>query len=359
MPKILRERLRCSGFSVFIAAAFASLPALTLLAQPTPLDDPKALLQEAAERNGLARKGMKPWHLKVSFISYAENGKEAEEGTIEEFWAAPNKHKIVRTSAKGSQTDFKTENGILRTGERGSMGRIYTEIYDEFASPISLRYVHSLPSSAGVQMQMRRVGQSSLRCLTVTFSIARDSEQRDLHGPATCLDEKVPALRVLGTLLADREYEFNDVESFQDNYVARTIQETRDHKKEFVARIDVLEELNDINTVEFTPPPDAVPVKNAVRISPIVAQGLQIKRVDPEYPIGAKAQRISGTVVVEMTIDKSGHVSDAHVVAGPPMLQQPAADAVRRWTYKPYILDGEAVEVITSAGVTFNLEGHN
>ena len=317
------------------------------------------MLQEAAERNGLAQKGIKPWHLKVSFTSYDEKGKEAEQGTIEEFWAGPNKYKIVRTSEKGSQTDFKTENGIMRIGEQGSMPRVYTEVNEGFIAPISLKYVHSLPPSASVQIQMRQVGDSTLRCLTVTFSATRDGVPLDLHGPPTCLDESVPALRVLGTPMANREYEFEGIENFQNNYVAHTIKETRDHKKEFIAQIDVLEELNNISATEFTPPPDAVPIKNAVRISPAVAQSLQIKKIDPEYPLGAKAQGISGTVVVEMTIDKGGHVSDVHVVAGPPLLQQAAADAVKRWAYKPYILDGETVEAITSAGVTFTLNRPN
>ena len=360
MAKPLSEDLGQFSLNVLIATAYALFSALTLTAQPARSDDDaKALLLEAAQRNGLAREGMKPWHLKVSFTSYDENGKDAEQGTIEEFWEGPTRYKVVRTNASGSQTDYGTDTGIFRSGRQDSLPRIYTEVSEGFIAPISVKYVQGLPSSASVEMQKLQVGQSNLRCLTVTLSATSYTVVHELRGPPTCLDWSVPALRILGTLISNRQYDFNDVESFQNNYVARSIQETRGNKKEFVARIDVLEELNDINSAELTPPPEAVPVKMPVRISPAVAQRMQIKTIAPEYPLAAKAQRITGTVVFEIVIDKGGHVSDVRVVGGPPLLQQAGADAVRRWTYKPYILNGEAVEVITSAAVTFALDGHN
>ena len=77
----------------------------------------------------------------------------------------------------------------------------------------------------------------------------------------------------------------------------------------------------------------------------------------PQYPAIAKAARIQGTVVLQATISKSGTIENLHVVSGPPMLQQAAMDAVRSWRYKPYLLNGDPVEVETQVNVVFNLGG--
>jgi len=86
-------------------------------------------------------------------------------------------------------------------------------------------------------------------------------------------------------------------------------------------------------------------------------QGNLLVKTMPQYPAIAKAARIQGTVVLQATISKSGTIENLHVVSGPPMLQQAAMDAVRSWRYKPYLLNGDPVEVETQVNVVFNLGG--
>jgi protein TonB len=62
-------------------------------------------------------------------------------------------------------------------------------------------------------------------------------------------------------------------------------------------------------------------------------------------------------VVLQATISKTGTITNLHVVSGPPMLQSGALEAVRGWRYKPYLLNGEPVEVETTVNVVFNLGG--
>jgi TonB family protein len=88
-----------------------------------------------------------------------------------------------------------------------------------------------------------------------------------------------------------------------------------------------------------------------------VMKGLLINKVDPKYPPIQKAARITGIVIVNATISKSGDISDVRVECGPQMLQEPALNAVRQWKYRPYILQGEPVEVETQITVTFSLDG--
>jgi protein TonB len=94
-----------------------------------------------------------------------------------------------------------------------------------------------------------------------------------------------------------------------------------------------------------------------MNISAGVAGGLLIQKTAPVYPQIAKEARVSGTVVIQATISKGGQVENLRVVNGPTMLRQPAMDAVRTWRYRPYLLDGEPVEVETTVSVTFTLGG--
>ena len=94
-----------------------------------------------------------------------------------------------------------------------------------------------------------------------------------------------------------------------------------------------------------------------VNISAGVAQGMLLQKTTPVYPPIAKAARVSGTVVLQATISKSGTIENLRVISGPAMLQQAAMDAVKQWRYKPYLLNNEPVEVETTVNVIFSLGG--
>jgi protein TonB len=82
-----------------------------------------------------------------------------------------------------------------------------------------------------------------------------------------------------------------------------------------------------------------------------------LQKTPPIYPPIAKAARVSGTVVLQAKISKSGQIEDLHVVTGPAMLQQAAIDAVKTWRYRPYLLNNDPVEVETTVNVIFTLGG--
>jgi len=94
-----------------------------------------------------------------------------------------------------------------------------------------------------------------------------------------------------------------------------------------------------------------------VAISPGVTTGMLIQSTPPDYPLIAKAARVAGTVELHATISSNGTIKDLQVVSGPVMLRQAAVDAVRNWRYKPYRLNNQPVEVITTINVVFTLGG--
>lgn len=98
----------------------------------------------------------------------------------------------------------------------------------------------------------------------------------------------------------------------------------------------------------------AAPTVRPFRTS-IMLQGSLIHRVEPVYPPLAIAARVQGPVVLEAIINKAGNIEDLRLISGRPMLVQSALAAVSQWRYKPYILNGEAVEVETRITVNFVL----
>jgi protein TonB len=106
--------------------------------------------------------------------------------------------------------------------------------------------------------------------------------------------------------------------------------------------------------------PVAVPkvaTPQRVRVSQGVSQGLLVRKVNPTYPPLARQARIQGTVVLRAVISKDGSIENLTLVSGHPMLAPAAIDAVKQWKYRPYLLNGEPVEVDTEVLVNFTLSG--
>jgi TonB family protein len=94
-----------------------------------------------------------------------------------------------------------------------------------------------------------------------------------------------------------------------------------------------------------------------VRISAGVMAVNILNKVAPVYPQEARDAGISGTVVLHAIIGKDGSIQALQLVSGPKELAPAAYDAVKQWTYKPYLLNGEPTEVDTTIMVNFNLNG--
>jgi TonB family protein len=94
-----------------------------------------------------------------------------------------------------------------------------------------------------------------------------------------------------------------------------------------------------------------------IRISGGVMAGMLQNRVNPDYPPDARKKHLQGAVVLAVHISRDGNVMDVQPVSGPSALMQAAVDAVRQWTYRPYLLNGQPVEVNTTVTVNFNLSG--
>jgi protein TonB len=102
------------------------------------------------------------------------------------------------------------------------------------------------------------------------------------------------------------------------------------------------------------PPPPPAPHHPAVSR---MMEGNLMHRVQPDYPPLARQVRVQGQVVLRATISRDGAIENLQVLSGHPMLIPAAVAAVRQWRYRPYVLNGEPVEVGTQVTVNFILSG--
>ncbi len=118
------------------------------------------------------------------------------------------------------------------------------------------------------------------------------------------------------------------------------------------------------NTPSVAPPPPPPPVKKAppptpkrIRVGGAVQKARLLRQVQPQYPPLARQARIQGTVKLTAVIAKDGTIQELKVLNGHPLLIPAALQAVKQWRYKPTLLNGTAVEVVTQIDVNFTLSG--
>ena len=121
-------------------------------------------------------------------------------------------------------------------------------------------------------------------------------------------------------------------------------------------------------TALASPPPTTLPVQipppappaapdpvQRIRVGGDVMAAMLLTRVVPQYPALAKQARVSGTVKLIGVIARDGTIQQLQVLSGHPLLVPAAVEAVRRWTYRPTLLNGVPVEVTAPIDVHFTL----
>lgn len=114
--------------------------------------------------------------------------------------------------------------------------------------------------------------------------------------------------------------------------------------------------LDSIGTAPPPPqPPPAKPRQGPVKVGGRVAAANLVYSVRPAYPPLARAARIQGSVEFTATISKQGTIENLTLLRGHPLLVNAARAAVSQWRYRPTLLNGEPVEVVTDITVNFTL----
>ena len=90
-----------------------------------------------------------------------------------------------------------------------------------------------------------------------------------------------------------------------------------------------------------------------LRVGGNISPPEKTKNVDPRYPPEARAEGVTGVVVLEILIDPDGRVTDVKILRSVPELDDAAIEAVRQWEYRPTLLNGIAVPLISTVTMNF------
>src|ERR1700677_4431250 len=97
------------------------------------------------------------------------------------------------------------------------------------------------------------------------------------------------------------------------------------------------------------------PRLQTLNVSQGISRGLLVKQVQPTYPPDAMRLNVEGQVKLMATLSKTGDISAVKILSGDLRLAHAAVAAVKQWKYKPYLLNGEPVEIQTQVTVNFKL----
>jgi TonB family protein len=319
-------------------AAAAAVPAVP--------KDPKDLMLLAAKVNGLSSMGDRSWYVMANFQTFDPDGKPKDKGTFEEWWAGPEKYKISYTSSGFNQVLYHVGGKSLVTGDTG-MAPLPELMANQYL-------LAPLPEETEVQKndyleknidKNTKSGKVELRCI----------QEKTKYSPArsNCFEKDAAYLRVEssgGGLLVV----FNNIVKADGHYIAKQINVLNSGLAIINVNVTALEFPSHIEDSMFVPPPSAV----AAQVfwgDPSVVAGKKIGGDDPPYPANAKIDRIQGTVILSARISKAGTIDDLQIVSGPEALRRSSFNAVKTWKYKPYLLNGEPVEVGTRITVIYTL----
>lgn len=119
--------------------------------------------------------------------------------------------------------------------------------------------------------------------------------------------------------------------------------------------------LDSARAAEAPPAQVARPVEPAkvpaapIHVSKGVQEAMLIEKVIPRYPQIAINARVQGVVHLTALISRDGRVTQLRVLGGHPLLIPAAIEAVKQWRYRPTLLSGVPMEVVTQVDVHFTL----
>jgi len=303
---------------------------------------------------------MKPWHLKATYQLYDLKGNPTEQGTWNYWWASPKVNRSSWARGDAEHSEWVTADGGLYRKDRGSPLRHFEKsIIETLVSPLPANMT-SESSKESLDLKMLPPKKPELACVVVTPQWLVDGKPQAPSSGALryyCFDPPTLALRMVSA--SEMTEQFNQLVKTQGHYLARQVVMSTGKVKLFSASVDTIEAVSPEDAV-FSPPSDSILQQRTETAHGNEQTGVKagplVKKTQPEYPILSKMAREQGVVILSAVIGTDGSVHDLEVLASPStLLAESAVDAVKKWKYSPYLLNGVPVEVETVVNVVYAL----
>lgn len=345
----LRDRL----FTASFCAVLVLVPSMR--AQSSAVD----LLLHMRQASNLDADDKVPYHIKISYDLYDLKGRKKSTGTIERWsWPGAGHSRLIVAGAtyhspipEGVQVKANREYYLVSLLTR-AMTNPAPSVPQKASSLVALDRTVQGADYDCVAPRRAPAGGAQLRYAPEDEQFADDQDAAATR--QWCAPAGSDVLRV-----AFDDYDFvalhNKIANFNGVSYAQEVTLLYYGKVAIVGHVDTLEtykptaaELAPVTPAAKPSLPPGVPVG--------VVTGKPIKKVSPSYPQSAKSNHIGGTVLLMAIITKEGKISSLDVIASPDKsLSDAAMDAVKHWTYQPYLLNGQPTEVDTRITVNFNL----
>jgi TonB family protein len=306
-------------------------------------------LKKAADLSTPNVAGLKPWHAKLSVQLSDLKGSPTGTGTVEEWWMAPGNEKRVFAFPDYQGTEIITSDGIYRSPNLASEPMLIADVVDQLVNPMAAE-----TKTAGFKPLARtlQLGGVTMPCVMLAKSNNRVADQPLGFYPSWCTEPGKEALRVYvddGGIAIVR----NGISSFQGKDIPTDVGVTFNGVTLASAHLEAIS-LEGMPTAPFTPDRDmlkAVPKPFELKGKRFQDQADKHTPPDFSQAAGMRDQStrninggLQGDVEIRVWVGEDGQIRDMLLLSYPaPGVAQTAFDAVRQWTFHPYMQEGRAV----------------
>jgi TonB family protein len=310
-------------------------------------DEMRALLATTFEHNTFAYLPG-PYHLLATFETFTAVGQSMGEGSIEKFFAAPGRLKVI-TRFRGHTMTAWYVDGKWQYSDDGFDGTIMTYLVDDFL-------LNPIPPPTGtarkdMQTSVRELQGTTMDCGAYQFFVngpSRPVPPKEVY----CVSRDTHDLVLRETQYFGIRYE--EFAPFLGRSIPRYIYASQGPVVR--CRIHVTQvDQQTLDDVALTPPADASPVSPAPNwISTSAQEDTPVHGVQATWPAKYNGTYAQGVVSLRILISRTGTVKDIEVVSAPaPEFAASAMGAVSQWIYAPILRQGRPVETITTVYLTF------
>lgn len=344
-----RTRRSLLALSILMAAATV-LPSQDSASKPATDAMAHSLLQVSLQGNGLAT-AQEPWRLRATFRIHPPGDSHPIFGTFEEWHAAPDRWRRTYSSVESglNGTEWSVGPGQRFLARRGadSLDRIRLEL--RIARPLTdpLERAAAILPSDPLELKIVTAGGLTLNCI----SVIRTPQDSFAPYPTMCFD-RADRLRLLSTL--DTAVEFDNFVVFHHRAIARTVKVLV--KGALFAEIDVTS-LDPLPTDELYL---LTPFRNAMAEPLLLEPGARapasLFESAAHPPLQPDGYPYRGTALLLLVVGRDGraHLEPGLSVAPSSAILDSIEIAVRRWQFKPYLVDGQPAPVALVAPYTLD-----
>jgi hypothetical protein len=328
--------------------------------KPSLPKDPGAVFASAAPFYNFSDPSLKPWHMKASYQLYDENERPSSQGTFEYWWLSPKVYRSSWTRPGSTHSDWHTADGKYAYQTSGeSLNYFEYKLQSMLLSPLPDSN-DLAPDEARLERQAIGKNDDKIPCITVIPKMTTfGSNQVVPLGifPTYCFDSQLPAVQAIFSVGSVTTV-FGKIAMMNGKYLARQVDMLEGKRKILTASVDSVTGLSPSDPALVPSPEALAPKTDKIVIDATVMTGALLKKQMPVYPQDAKDAHVSGKVILKALIGRDGGIHSLHVVSTPwPSLAASSLWAVSHWKYKPYLLNGEPVDVETTVNVIFSLGG--